>query len=53
MYYLTPLSNLKSIFSDGGIKCRNKMPHTAKDLSSHNIQKRRKDVTITLARKAP
>jgi hypothetical protein len=48
VYYISPLSNLKSILSDGGIKCREALGHTT-DLSSHNVQRRR-DISLKLAR---
>jgi len=50
VYYFTPLSNLKHIVADGGIKCRAMVGSDITDLSGHEVQKRR-DKTLRLARK--
>ena len=50
VYYFTPLSNLKHIVADGGIKCRAMMGSDVTDLSGHEVQKRR-DKSLRLARK--
>lgn len=50
VYYVTPLSNLNSILSDGGIKCREIIENTTTDLSSHNVQEKR-NISLRLARK--
>lgn len=50
VYYFTPLSNLKRIVADGGIKCRAMVGSDITDLSGHEVQKRR-DKTLRLARK--
>ncbi len=41
VYYLVPLSNLKSILDDGGIKCRNDPSKEGIDLSGYGVQTRR------------
>ena len=50
IYYLTPLSNLKRIIKDDGIKCRALMPGDATDLSGLSVQKRR-DKPLELAQR--
>jgi hypothetical protein len=50
VYYFTPLSNLKRIVADGGIKCRAMVGSDITDLSGHEVQKRR-DKSLRLARK--
>jgi hypothetical protein len=50
VYYFTPLSNLKHIVADGGIKCRAMVGSDITDLSGHEVQKRR-DKSLRLARK--
>lgn len=50
VYYLVPLSNLKSIIADGGIKCRDMIIEDANDLSAQYVQEMR-DKTLRLAQK--
>jgi hypothetical protein len=52
VYYLTPLSNLKSIIADGGIKCRAMVGSDATDISAQEVQKQR-HISLKLARKGP
>ena len=50
VYYLLPLSNLKSIIADGGIKCKKMVKNDITDLSAHCVQDMR-DKTLSLAQK--
>jgi len=50
IYYLVSFSNLKSIVTDGGIKCRAMIGHSATDLSGHSVQTRR-NMKVRLAQK--
>src|SRR5574341_10080 len=50
IYYLVSFSNLKSIVTDGGIKCRAMTGHSATDLSGHGVQTMR-NKTVQLAQK--
>lgn len=49
VYYIIPLSNLKYILSDRGLKCRELMEATITDLSSHNVQEKR-NIPLKLGR---
>ncbi|MDP3104088.1 MAG: DarT ssDNA thymidine ADP-ribosyltransferase family protein [Candidatus Methanoperedens sp.] len=50
VYYLVPLSNLKNIIADGGIKCRDMICDADNDLSAQYVQEMR-DKTLRLAQK--